>query len=508
MNFRELISKLDKIEEAADPQKYADAQQMMANLEKAAQYTGDDEIVRSRMGLPPKLPPIEQWDGKMPAPIGKPDWFARLTSLGKATDDQATAVKQNAAISTSRQFIDTNLAKLQDLVAKLNASSAVKEGNEYNFSLAKELVESFEYKTDEGIGNIGSKIIPGLGLAAGAYDAYQRAKAGDYAGAALGAGAGLASLVPGVGTAAALGLAGAQMGRDKAKTGEFLPDYDKIAASNAPTPSQSAQKDPKASIKQMQKELGVADDGIIGDKTIAALKANPKVAAKYKYGPNGKPLQEARTEGERIANLKNRLAEIESQQLDEGPLDLLKGAWNAGKAAVSGFKTGMANPQITSKLVPKNPKSIADKTGVAAAKLGGAVKRNPVKAGAAAAVAGGAAGYGATKLAGQGSTPAKPQQSGQAATKPAATPAAEPAATPAAPAAPTGTTPEQQEIIKQIQAVMAQLADVDEQGVIKALGDAQAAIDAVSKAAPKDEFAPTATQYGAMGEPPTGTKAA
>lgn len=517
MNFRELISKLDKIEEAADPQKYADAQQMMANLEKAAQYTGDDEIVRNRMGLPPKLPPIEQWDGKMPAPIGKPDWFARLTSLGKATDDQATAVKQNAAISTSRDFIDKNLAKLQDLVAKLSASGAVKESDEYSFSLAKELVESFDYKqTDEGFGSVASKIIPGAGLALGAYDAYNRAKAGDYTGAALSGGAGLASLVPGLGTAAALGLTGAQIGRDKAKTGEFLPDYDKIAAANTPGVTQSGQK--ANPVKAMQKELGVADDGIIGKDTRTAMSKNPKVAAKYGFGPDGKPLKESKTEGERIADLKNRLAEIERQELNEAPWDaLLKGgkaALDWGKGAMAGLKGGAAASNVASgaaNLGKAGDKGLAAAQAVkgagtavksGAGKAAGAAKANPIKTAAGAAAVGGAVGYGATKLASQGNTaPAKPQQSGQAAAPAnAATPAATPNA-PAAPAAPAGPTPEQQDLIKQIQAVMGQLADVEEQGVIKALGDAQAAIDKASKPA-----APAAP--AASGPSPEATAAA
>ena len=71
-----------------------------------------------------------------------------------------------------------------------------------------------------------SRLIPGVGLAAGGYDAYQRAKAGDWTGAALSGVAGLSTLVPGVGTAAGLGLMGVQAARDKAKYGSYLPtDY-------------------------------------------------------------------------------------------------------------------------------------------------------------------------------------------------------------------------------------------------------------------------------------------
>jgi len=158
MNFRDLLTKLDNIVEAADPQLYADAQAMMANLEKAAQYTGDDEIIRYRMGLPPKLPPIEQWDGKMPAPIGKPDWVARLTTLGKATDDQAVAVKRNAAIGSSRQFITTNMAKLKELVDKLKATMASNQPQAVKESIARNLIESFGY-TLEGFNDSAEDLI-------------------------------------------------------------------------------------------------------------------------------------------------------------------------------------------------------------------------------------------------------------------------------------------------------------------------------------------------------------
>ena len=76
-----------------------------------------------------------------------------------------------------------------------------------------------------------SKIIPGVGLAAGGYDAYQRAKRGDYLGAGISALGGVTSLVPGIGTAASLGLTAAQFARDKARTGSFVPsDEEQIAA--------------------------------------------------------------------------------------------------------------------------------------------------------------------------------------------------------------------------------------------------------------------------------------
>ncbi len=118
------------------------------------------------------------------------------------------------------------------------------------------------------------KLIPGLGLAAGGYDAYQRAKQGDYIGAGLSGAAGLASLVPGLGTAAATGLLGAQLGRDKARTGSFLPSYDEIGQAgkkgqNA-TPAGKWPTSPEE-IKAYQKANGLAADGLIGKMTLKSL---------------------------------------------------------------------------------------------------------------------------------------------------------------------------------------------------------------------------------------------
>jgi hypothetical protein len=129
------------------------------------------------------------------------------------------------------------------------------------------------------------------------------------------------------------------------------------------------------------------------------------------------------SESEKIAALRARLEQIDNPQLNENPLGALarfgKGIADTSKAAVSGFKTGTKNPAITNKLVPKNPNSIADKTGVAAAKAGGALARNPGKVAAAGAAAGAA---GMAALGGGAAT--KPAATKPAATKPAAAPAA------------------------------------------------------------------------------------
>ena len=274
----------------------------------------------------------------------------------------------------------------------------------------------------KGIG----RFIPGVGAAIGAYDAYNRAKQGDWAGAGLSALGGAASLVPGVGTAASLGIAGAQALRDKQRTGSYLPGDDEIAAAvtkdkqaqpaQAAAPAAPAAKpavqappgaDPKVLALQKQliaKGAKIAADGKMGPQTQAAMKQFA-VAESIK--------ESNMSESEKIAALRLKL-----QQLEEGPLDLVKGAWNAGKAAVSGAKFGAKNPNLTSRLVPKNPSSVVDKTGVAAAKTVGAMARNPLKTTAAAGALGAAGAMGvAGAMANKPATePAKPPVGGRPAT--------------------------------------------------------------------------------------------
>lgn len=83
--------------------------------------------------------------------------------------------------------------------------------------------------------SLGSKVIPGLGLAYGAADAYSRAKEGDYVGAGMAGLSGVASLVPGVGTAASMALDAANIARDY-NAGKF---------GDQPEPKPNVQSEPK-----------------------------------------------------------------------------------------------------------------------------------------------------------------------------------------------------------------------------------------------------------------------
>jgi len=83
------------------------------------------------------------------------------------------------------------------------------------------------------------RALPVAGAALGAMDAYDRVKKGDYTGAAISAGGGLASFVPKIGTAAALGAVGINMARDAAKSSNDTENAP-AASSGGSTPASSA----------------------------------------------------------------------------------------------------------------------------------------------------------------------------------------------------------------------------------------------------------------------------
>lgn len=68
-----------------------------------------------------------------------------------------------------------------------------------------------------GAGKMAGKLIPGVGLVMGAYGAYDKLKQGDLTGAAIEGASGIASLIPGIGTAVAIGLQGISATRDVIK---------------------------------------------------------------------------------------------------------------------------------------------------------------------------------------------------------------------------------------------------------------------------------------------------
>jgi hypothetical protein len=84
-------------------------------------------------------------------------------------------------------------------------------GGQFKTALPKEGITKLILKR---VGSTAGKIIPGIGLALGLYDAYNRAMDGDVVGASIAAGAGAAGSIPGVGTGIALAAAAANIARD------------------------------------------------------------------------------------------------------------------------------------------------------------------------------------------------------------------------------------------------------------------------------------------------------
>lgn len=482
MDYRTLVNKLEAIQrgpilEAAIANPYKDpAQAAMFN----AMSDADQEWLTRGGGVPD---------------ITDKYILMRAPNKGQPDPAKAAAKQKTQADTTSDAFIKEKLAKLAELVGKLQAgrqsakpatmpaqATSIEQAKALGAAnpqfegstISKDLIESFGYQTtDEGVAGAALKAggkglaraLPGVGLALGGYDAYNRIKAGDYTGAAIAGAGGLASLVPGIGTAAALGLAGAQAGRDKARTGSFLPDDDEIKAAaakgQAPATTQAAKPAGNLGIKQMQKELGVAPDGAIGPNTKAAMAKNPTLAAKYGFGPDGSVLPKAASVAESMASLRDRLAMIETeQQVDE---DWRADALKFGANAVKGAKFGFTNPTMAKNLTQASH-SIATKGGRLVGRGGAAIARNPGRAGLGLAALGAGTAYAANSKPTGTTPPVKPPSTPTQGGKPT-------------PDSSTTNATADPELIKQIQAVMGEIADIETPEVIAALQNAQSAIE-------------------------------
>lgn len=481
MDYRTLVNKLEAIQrgpilEAAIANPYKDpAQAAMFN----AMSDADQEWLTRGGGVPD---------------ITDKYILMRAPNKGQPDPAKAAAKQKTQADTTSDAFIKEKLAKLAELVGKLQAgrqsakpatmpaqATSIEQAKALGAAnpqfegstISKDLIESFGYQTtDEGVAGAALKAggkglaraLPGVGLALGGYDAYNRIKAGDYTGAAIAGAGGLASLVPGLGTAAALGLAGAQAGRDKARTGSFLPDDDAIkaaAAGQAPAATQAAKPaagvDPK--VQALQQKLIAAGakitaDGIMGPATQAAMKQFPQVKESV---------------AESMASLRDRLAMIETeQQADEGLGDLLKiggkGISKFGQGISTGFNKGALSAGTAART------GMANKAGNLVGRGGAAIAKNPGRTGVGLAALGAGAAYAANSKPTGTTPPVKPPSTSTQGGKPT-------------PDGSTTTATADPELIKQIQAVMGEIADIETPEVIAALQNAQSAIEGKPTAA-------------------------
>lgn len=370
------------------------------------------------------------------------------------------------------------------------AKSLVK-GTKYKDELASELKANQEAEKRSpwayGAGNVAGAVgssfaIPGAGV--GNLAARGAAK--------LGAGA------LGQGVARAAGQVGTNLAIQKGvDTALDAHNKDVLGTDQKASGAKTGSTDPK--IAQLQKVIGAKPDGIMGPETkekLAAWQQSQGIKADGIPGPEtfGKAgIKESASE--QYARLRDRLAVLE-QQTDEGVWDTLA---TAGGKLAKGVAQGFKNPGVRNipnlataqrvganiGVAGKNIAGAAQKAGSAVAgaaqkagsavaggakAVGGAVARNPVKT----ALGTAGAAYGLSQMGGEDPNAQKPSGAKPGTTSAGAAPSA---------GAATGGTGVDQEVLSQINTLMADLAQYDnpeiQQGLVQvrsqlaqALGDA------------------------------------
>ena len=89
-------------------QKYQELSIEIENLETKAQYSGDDETIRSRLKLPPKLPPYDQWASQ---------YIITTVPIKEEVKTEIPAPKETELSTTSSQSISPKISP-QEIPAK------------------------------------------------------------------------------------------------------------------------------------------------------------------------------------------------------------------------------------------------------------------------------------------------------------------------------------------------------------------------------------------------------
>lgn len=254
-------------------------EQLKELLELVKMYTAKKAEIEKRRATAP--------DPKWTALIN--NIIPAMKAVGKSESDARQFIAKfrmdNPAI-TPEQVIEQ--IKKQGLDAMIRAyRTPTTESIDLQSSIAKQLVESFDYNFNEGEianniaagaagyggGKVASKVlgkvIPGVATGLSWYDAYRRAKAGDLVGAGIAGLAGAVALIPGVGWIPALGLDAANIGRDLAGGGMTGKGEDD--GQSTQPPQTQGNSDPK--LMKLQKMIGAKPDGIYGPETKEKLMA-------------------------------------------------------------------------------------------------------------------------------------------------------------------------------------------------------------------------------------------
>ena len=187
------------------------------------------------------------------------------------TTNNTTNIAGNAAM-TAAELAPTP-GDTPKSATKAGEKAATKAGE-------KGAVKAGEKVAAKGVAKVGAKAvgksllkkIPGVGLVAGGVFAAQRAMAGDWTGAGLELASGAAGTIPGVGTAASVGLDAALAARDMGALGGTPETRAAEAAQSGQAPKATAQP------KQTAKVQGKPGGGIFS-KAAGFMKRNPLMTA-------------------------------------------------------------------------------------------------------------------------------------------------------------------------------------------------------------------------------------
>jgi hypothetical protein len=194
------------------------------------------------------------------------------------------AGNNTANIAANTAMVAADLAPMPGDTAKPATKAGEKGATKAGEKVAakagqKGAVKAGEKVAAKGVAKVGAKAvgksllkkIPGVGLVAGGVFAAQRAMAGDWTGAGLELASGAAGTIPGVGTAASVGLDAALAARDMGALGGTPETRAAEAAQSGQAPKATAQPKPAA----VQGKPG----GGIFSKAAGFVKRNPLMMA-------------------------------------------------------------------------------------------------------------------------------------------------------------------------------------------------------------------------------------
>jgi hypothetical protein len=159
MDYRTLVNKLEAIENGATLESASKIPNPYKDPAQAAKFDAMSDVDQEWLTRGGGVPNIDDEIILSRAPNkGKPD----PKKVAAATPAAGSGQGAKPAGPRGDEFIKANLAKLAELVAKLEATRKPMESTDYN--IANELVESFGYQTDENAAaGMGKAALSGAG---------------------------------------------------------------------------------------------------------------------------------------------------------------------------------------------------------------------------------------------------------------------------------------------------------------------------------------------------------